>query len=482
MPSDAWPPTSLVPPQRSLETLKETFKQRLDGILNKQLTVENIQTFADTALIEAVRLTEDVLNEYQSNPKLNVSQITIDKKIREDEAFAFFGLPNINEILQSIIDVKDKIQALGRYINERNILADKVVIPPQPNSHSEIRSGSGQGIEEKKLIPRLLTLLYILETDFEIMKEQVKITAGKVTPEMMRKTPYVRVEIPDIGRIVYICDEEGNASYVFDVDKLEEIGITAENLDIEDKGSMSDLIAKHPGIGIRIIQTKHWRTHMAEVLENTIPKKVQEEKSERPASEFTKREKKEFLPFEEFLIEVKNLYPKIEENVSRWYDKEKINHKYWPSVPEKVYKDKGWVGYPELVGKENIFKKEFLDLDTLRLEVRALYPGIINIQDWYSDEYSKHLKWPSNPSEVYKNRGWVGYTELVGKENKIRKELLSFENFKAEVASFYNGESNIFAWYQKEKLNHPKWPSNPRREYQNKGWQGWPELVGKKKE
>ncbi|OGI67868.1 hypothetical protein A2738_03235 [Candidatus Nomurabacteria bacterium RIFCSPHIGHO2_01_FULL_42_15] len=484
MPSDTWSPKP-AQPHKSLESLKLTFKQKLDVILGKQLTVENIETFANEALSETVKLTDDVLNEYRENPNLYPNQIPLDKQVQENEAFAILGLPNISEILQSIIDVKSRIDALGKYINESNIVTNKVVIPPQHDSPLSIKNGTGTGIEQKKLIPRLITLLYILESDFDIQKEQVKITEGKVIPEMVRKTPYVRVEVEDLERTVYICDEEGNASYVFDAEKLKGAGITTENLDLEDKGNMNELIAKHPGIGARIIQTKYWRVNIAELLENQIPETYTTTKtSELPVSEFTKKEKKNFLAFEDFQREVKALYPG-EGRIIEWYRSERPNHTNWPSAPNDKYKHRGWIGWSELVGKENRFK-DYPSFEDFQVEIINLYPGEGEIGAWYEKERTKHINWPSAPYRIYKDKGWVGWPELVGKENMYRKEHLSFADFQSEVRALYPGEGSVITWYMKEKKKHRNWYSDPQRVYGDKVWQGWPELVGienvKKKE
>jgi len=51
--------------KKEIEILKEKYNQRLDGILNSQLTVENIETFADNALTQITSFVDDVLSQYQ---------------------------------------------------------------------------------------------------------------------------------------------------------------------------------------------------------------------------------------------------------------------------------------------------------------------------------------------------------------------------------------------------------------------------------
>ena len=78
------PSFNQTPKLRSLESLKETFKQRLDSILNSQLTVENIETFADEALDKIIKLTDNILYEYRENPNVFPNQIPIVTQAQED--------------------------------------------------------------------------------------------------------------------------------------------------------------------------------------------------------------------------------------------------------------------------------------------------------------------------------------------------------------------------------------------------------------
>jgi hypothetical protein len=466
------------PPQQhksSLESQKEVFKKRLAAILNEQLTVDNIETFADHALSETVELTDDVLKAYRENPELFKQSNASNTQEQENEAFEVFDLPNIQEILQSIIDVKEKIDSIKKYIGINAENVDKVITPPQEN-HDTIVVGEAGNFERKRLLPRLLTLLYIIEHDFDIPPTEVKITEGIVKKEMVRKTSYARVEIPGLERVVYICDEEGNASYVFDAKKLEKKGVTIAEIDEEDKGDKNSLIARHPGIGIRIIQSKNWRDRVAKFLGEPIPEKeIADEQNRERKSEFRK---KEWLPFQDFQAEVINAYPG-QGNVAEWYKQERKNHNNWPFAPYKIYKNKGWIGWPELVGRENRLKKEYLSFESFRQEVQSLYSGQGNVERWYWEERKKHSNWPSRPYLIYKNQGWIDWSELVGKENLFKKEFLSFEGFQQEVQGLYSGQGDIKRWYTEERKKHPKWPSLPGEFYKNKGWIGWPELVGR---
>ena len=460
---------------KSLESLKQTYKQRLETILNKQLTVDNIGTFADEALSETVQLTEDILIEYRRNPEVHARPTTLSPREQEDEAFTILSLPNISEVLQSINKVKDNISFLKTYIHTNSESIDTVITPPQPDHITEVKEGTGSF--EKRMFPRLLTLLYILEHDFNLPPIEAHITQGIVIPKMMRRIPYVRVEIPAQNRVIYICDEEGNVSYVFDTTRLREVGLTLEEVDVDDKKDKNSLIAYYPGIGIKIIQSKNWRRNIAIALgkeipkvETGIPEEHEAEERER-ASEF--KESGEFLSFDKFQSEVRSLYPG-QGDISDWYHKERKKHSNWTSSPQRTYKNKGWEGFPELVGR---MLPSFLEFQS---EVRSLYAGQENVARWfYEEEKKKHPNWPSDPGSKYKDEGWMGWSELVNKVNPTEKVWLTFNDFQAEVKSLYPGQGSVSDWYKVEKKKHPNWPSSPDLVYKDKGWIGWPEFMGR---
>ncbi len=469
-----------IPQSKPLDQIKETFETRLNAILHKELTPDNIETFADEALKETIKLTDDLLEEYKNNPSLEANP-SLSEKEREDDAYKKIGLPNIPEILDSIIEVKEKIERLNLYLTQKVSKKSKVITPPDSLEQTIRPAEEGQKLEEMRIFPRLLTLMYILEHDFEIEPEEVSIIEGEVTPEMMRKSPYYRVKIDGLNRIVYICDEEGNASYVFDLEIIKENNLDIDEIDLDSKEARNALIAKYPGIGIRIIQSKNWRHNISEMLENPLPQNDSEESagSQKSRESEFKREKRKYLPFEDFQKEVREFYPGGI-GVVQWYLTEYKKHEGWPASPEKTYEGKGWEGRSKLVGKEKRKRKgELLPFEEFRGEVIRAYPGKVGVLRWYKREQKNHKNWPSEPTRTYKDN-WIGWPELVGIENRLKREFLSFENFKDAVRSAYPGDRNVQNWYMTEYKNHKGWPANPQRTYKN-NWVGWSELVDKAK-
>jgi hypothetical protein len=351
---------------KSVEVLKTESLERLNNILYKPLTVENIESFADTALEETIRLVQELLYEYQNNQNID-GDLSLNTQQQEDAICEKLGLPNIPQLLDRIQEVKNNIDNIKSYLEGSVESSGDVITPPDQLEHEGIIPGE-KAFEKKKLIPRLLTLMYILNIDFGLDvkdKANVQIIEGEVTDTMMRKTPYARVLIPDLNRAVYVCDEEGNASYVFDTKKLEELNIPLDDLDIDGKKDKNSLIVMYPRTGVRVVQTPNWRVKMKTYLEEELPEQqisveADDENigNEIHTSEF---EKKEYLTFEEFKDSVRSQYPG-KGDVQRWYHVERKNHTNWPSAPQKVYRDY-WNSWPDLVGKLNPLEKPFLGID-----------------------------------------------------------------------------------------------------------------------
>jgi len=127
-------------------------------------------------------------------------------------------------------------------------------------------------------------------------------------------------------------------------------------------------------------------------------------------------------------------------------------------------------------------QKKFLSFEDFQAEVRSLYTGKGNVRDWYQKEQTKHNNWPANPSHVKEYQsGWVGWTELFGKENRLKKEFLPFKDFQIEVGNLYPGQGGVQKWYFEEIKRHPHWPWNPQVKYKNMGWISWSALVEKER-
>jgi hypothetical protein len=164
-----------------------------------------------------------------------------------------------------------------------------------------------------------------------------------------------------------------------------------------------------------------------------------------------------FLSFEECRKEVRKCKFK---NVLEYKKNRKQN---WPLNPYKVYKNKGWKGWHDFLGKEKI---SFLSFEECRKEVRKCkFKKIL--------EYQKNRKqnWPSCPHETYKE--WQGWNDFLGKVGRY-DVFLSFEECRKEVRKCRF--KNMLEYQKNRKKN---WPSKAHETYKNKGWKDGHDFLGK---
>ena len=252
---EKFPPTF----ENSPEKQAESFKNRLDNIFNTQLNVENIHDFADDAMNKLIKLIDEVKSAYQKETNSNLTG-----KDLEDKAFEHYNLRGIIKLLDKIQEKSEQIAEIYQYIKEIPKI-NKLIVPPNKSNPPKIKQGDHDWYR-KDIIPRLSTLLYILETDFNIPKEEITIVEGIVSNEQLRTEPYYRVEINELNRLVYVCIEAENVTYIFDQEKLKENHIEVELMDILTKQERNDALEQYPNLGTKLKQSKYWRENISELL------------------------------------------------------------------------------------------------------------------------------------------------------------------------------------------------------------------------
>lgn len=252
--------------ERSLEIEKQsTFQQRIDAITGRQLRPEIIDSYADDALEDLISVVDDVTAAYEAHP------VVYEETARQHEraAFAYYGLnaATIEETLDHIACIADEIHALDETISRITQQTNHVII--RSDSHiNEIVPNDGS-FEQKQTIPRLKTLLFVASKEFGINlndEEQVRVHTGLVKAEMMRGESYRCVELPGLGRTIFVCDEQGNATYVFNNERLIANGIEPTELGELTKADLNDLISDEPTLGRKITYTNRYIEKLVSAL------------------------------------------------------------------------------------------------------------------------------------------------------------------------------------------------------------------------
>jgi hypothetical protein len=242
--------------EQSTTTTPETntedsdFKEQINAILNRTLTPENIDSYGENALNDLIAVVSDVLREYDTS----VHPFRGESKQKEEAALARLGLDSdeIDATLQRISEVASDISGLDSLVESirSGDAARPVFVPTQPGL--TLQKGNGN-YTAPKTIPRLKTLLFILHSNFSLNLDpdvgEVSVSPGAVKAGSLRVLPYEVVEAPSLNRMVLVCDEEGNTTFVFDTNALIEAGLNTPAVARMKKNQIHELLKTYPGIG-----------------------------------------------------------------------------------------------------------------------------------------------------------------------------------------------------------------------------------------
>lgn len=240
---------------KTKETKNPGFKAAFKQILSRPLSPDNIDSYAEDALTDLIGLTNSVVDLYcKKQPSTFPS-----RKELEDAAFSHFGLTNIEKTLDHVASKAEEIKQIDKIIEGAEVV-QSIVVPPDDKRPFFNYEGNGT-VEEKSVISRTKTVLFILSNDFGIDisdQEQLSIKTGVLSDEMMRKLSYYLLDIPRLERTILCCDEEGNVTYIFNNAVLAKHGISSDDLTQLTKNGLNDLIGADPELGRRIVYSKNF--------------------------------------------------------------------------------------------------------------------------------------------------------------------------------------------------------------------------------
>jgi len=248
----------------------------LSEAIDRPLTLENTDTYVDDALGAVINLVEGVVAEYDAQSGAEWQQLgEANGKEREDAALKHFGLEDVEAILRHLVYKASQFAVIDRVIAQANKSSD-VFVPPDSAPVPQV-TGSGTGMEKKGKQPKLKNLLVMLKSEFGIDPddpEAVSIVRGSVNPNMMREEPYYQVTVPGIDKVILVCQEYGNATFVFNGEWVR--GQVSANHPSENeperpltdytKEELSKLIKDNPEQGARIMATKNFTANLVNAL------------------------------------------------------------------------------------------------------------------------------------------------------------------------------------------------------------------------
>ncbi len=149
-----------------------------------------------------------------------------------DHAIEERGLMTIGSVLGTLSQEIDQVLAhvlvtravyaqedVGQYTVDGMSVEKTEGVPTPPDSEGgETLTGSGSGLEEKKFQERFAAVLWMLEEKFNLTRSDCQISLGEApsdNPEgISRIKSYVSIYIPALNRIIELCDEVGNTTFV----------------------------------------------------------------------------------------------------------------------------------------------------------------------------------------------------------------------------------------------------------------------------
>lgn len=252
------------------QTPEKIYAQRLDNILDRPLTPEIIDTYADDALNDVITLAHETVASW---PELQ-SDEALSAKDREMLAFELYGLQDIGEILDHISALSQKLSRIDSIIRTSSPV-NSVLVPPTGERPST--EGEGGQFVSPELIAREKTILFLLAAKFGINvenKAELNRIEGVLTNDMMRKTSYVLLEAISLGRSILVCDEEGNRTFVFDTAELIKAEIDGRQLVGMQKPQLDALIDQNPNIGMSMNYSENFVNRMAAAIVDPATKNV----------------------------------------------------------------------------------------------------------------------------------------------------------------------------------------------------------------
>lgn len=262
--------------REELSAQKEKFEKQLSEAIDNPLTLENTDTYVDYALGAVIKLVDDVVAKYDAQPGAEWQQLgEANGKEHEDAALEYFGLEDVEAILRHLEDKASQFAVIGQVIAQANEASD-VFVPPGSTPVPQA-TGSGTGMEKKGKQPKLKNLLVMLKSEFDIDPddpEAVSIVRGSVNTNMMREEPYYQVTVPGIDKVILVCDEYENVTFVFNGEWVREQvnsnrsskDESARPLTDYTKEELSKLIKDNPGQGARIMATKNFTANLVNAL------------------------------------------------------------------------------------------------------------------------------------------------------------------------------------------------------------------------
>jgi hypothetical protein len=150
-----------------------------------------------------------------------------------------------------------------------------------------------------------------------------------------------------------------------------------------------------------------------------------------------------------------------------------------PKSPDNVYKDKGWTSWPDFLGYDKQEFYTYEEARKLVHSFNLKSQNEWNLFCKSSEFDAKIPKSPKTVYKKYwKNMGdWLG-TNTIAPQNKV---FLDYKAAKELVKQLKIKNTDEWKKFRKLNLIPNSIPSNPDKKYKEFGWKGWADFLGKEK-
>ena len=187
-----------------------------------------------------------------------------------------------------------------------------------------------------------------------------------------------------------------------------------------------------------------------------------------------------WMPFDEAREFIRSLNLKSYEDYKVLHKNNKLP-KNLPIDIRTTYKNMGFITMPDFLGYESLFQ-EWLPFKEAREFIHKL--KLKTQKDWYQycQSGNKHLKIPSAPNQIYKDKGWISLGDWLG-SGTISTRDIKYKSFKEarEFARKLNLKtSKDWREYCKTEAKPSDIPNFPNQVYKEKGFISMPDFLGYK--
>jgi 3-mercaptopyruvate sulfurtransferase SseA len=181
-----------------------------------------------------------------------------------------------------------------------------------------------------------------------------------------------------------------------------------------------------------------------------------------------------FLSYEEAKEFVQKLKIKNERSWVEYFKSGKRPENI-PSDPRRVYKDSGWISFSDFSG----IKRKISSFEEAKEFVQKL--KIKSKKEWnvYSKSGNRPNNIPSNPNIIYKDSGWISFPDFLNYEKNLNysKCFLTFDEAKEFVKKLNIKGQKEWNVYSKSGNRPNNIPSSPDTVYRGKGWVSWQDFL-----